>query len=233
MMVWRKININKLKEYQHNNILIVVITNVIIVQKKSKLKWDSHLNANRNAKPKGLPSTDSKPRANEPSSLLWTCNDCTNEIEWLPSGGPRFKENMPRKCRINSRKRRYNKSRTNKQMYIHKYVPTTTITTSVGRKYQGNMVAIEKKNEEKLFNIVEPFTMSMNEQPPLWPLAHVLDPREREELWVIKYKYSLWKDFSKRDNNHVAEWNSRVREEHEREVKSLKIIKHQDTLWGG
>ncbi len=68
-------------------------------------------------------------------------------------------------------------------------MPTTTITTSVGRKYQGNMVAIEKKNEEKLFN-VELLTMSMNEQPPLWPLAHLLDLKEREELWVIKYRYS-------------------------------------------
>jgi hypothetical protein len=38
MMVWRKININKLKEYRHNNTLVVIITNVIIVQKKSKLK---------------------------------------------------------------------------------------------------------------------------------------------------------------------------------------------------
>jgi hypothetical protein len=111
-------------------------------------------------------------------------------------------------------------------------VPTTTITTSVGRKYQGNMVVVEKKNEEKLFN-VELLIMSMNEQPPLWPLAHLLDSREREELWVMKYRYNLWKDFSKRDNNCVAEWNSKAREECEREVKSLKIIKHQDTLWGG
>jgi len=88
---------------------------------------------------------------------------------------------MPRKCRIKSRKRRYNKSRTIKQLYYHKYVPVTIITTSVGRKYQGNMVVEEKKSEEKFFN-GELLTMPMNEQPPLWPLAHLLDLREREEL---------------------------------------------------
>lgn len=95
---------------------------------------------------------------------------------------------MLRKCRINSRKRHYNKSRTIEQLYSHKYVPTTTITTSVGRQYQGNMVATKKKSEEKLFNI-ELLTMPMNERPPFWPLAHLLDPGEREELWVIKYRY--------------------------------------------
>ncbi len=86
-----------------------------------------------------------------------------------------------------------------------------------------------RKMKRNFFN-VEILTMLMNEQPPLWPLAHLLDPREREEAWVIKYRYNLWKDFSKRDNNRVAEWNSRAREEHERQVTNLKIIKHQDTL---
>jgi hypothetical protein len=107
-----------------------------------------------------------QPRPNKPSSLLWNNNDCTDEIKWLPSGEPRFKENMPRKCRIKSRKRCYNKSRTTKRLYSHKYVPTTIITSSVGRKYQGNMVVEEKKSEEKLFN-GELLTMPMNEHPPL------------------------------------------------------------------
>jgi hypothetical protein len=184
-----KVIINKLKEYQHNNTPIVIMTNVVTVQKKYKLKWDSHHNANHNVKLKGLPSIDSKPRPNK-HALLWTSNDYINEIKWLPSGEPRFKENMLRKCRIKSRKRCYNKSRTTKQLYSHKYVPTTTITTSVGRNYQRNMVVEEKKSEEKLFN-GELLTMLMNEQPPFWPLAHVLDPREREELWFIKHRYKL------------------------------------------
>jgi hypothetical protein len=81
------------------------MTNVIIVQKKSKLKWDFHLSANHYAKPKRLPWTISKPRPNGPSSQLWTNNDCIDESEWLPSSEPRFKENMPKKCRINSRKK--------------------------------------------------------------------------------------------------------------------------------
>jgi hypothetical protein len=49
----------------------------------------------------------------------------------------------------------------------------------------------------------------------------------------MKHRYNLWKDFSTRDNNHVVEWNSRAKEEREIKVRSLKIIKHQDTLWGG
>jgi hypothetical protein len=40
-------------------------------------------------------------------------------------------------------------------------VPATIITTSVGRKYQGNMVVEEKKSEGKFFN-GELLTMPMN-----------------------------------------------------------------------
>jgi hypothetical protein len=109
-------------------------------------------------------------------------------------------------------------------------VSTTTITPSVRKKYQGNMVVTYKKNEEKLFN-GELVIMPMNEQPPFWPLAYLLDPRENKELWVIKHRYYLWKDFSERNNNHVEEWNSKARKECEK--KSLKVITHQDTLWGG
>jgi hypothetical protein len=52
------------------------------------------------------------------------------------------------------------------------------------------MIVIEKKSEEKLFN-GELLTMPMNEQPPFWPLAHLLNPRDREELWVTKHSYYL------------------------------------------
>jgi hypothetical protein len=58
---------------------------------------------------------------------------------------------MPRKCRRNSKKKCYNKSRTIEQLYFHKYVPITTITPSVRRKYQGNILQ-QKRNEEKFFN---------------------------------------------------------------------------------
>jgi uncharacterized protein YlzI (FlbEa/FlbD family) len=100
-----------------------------------------------------LPWTNSKPRPNKPSSLLWINNNYIDEIKWLPSGELRFKEKMPRKCRINSRKRCYIKSRTIEQLYSHKYVPTTTIAISVGRKYQGNMVVVKKKSKEKHLNV--------------------------------------------------------------------------------
>lgn len=93
------------------------------------------------------------------------------------------------------------------------------------------MVDAKKKSEKKIFT-GELVTMSMNEQPPLQALAHLLDPKEIKKPWVIKHRYCLWKDFLKRDNNYVAKWNSKAREEREREVRSLKIIKHQDTLQG-
>jgi len=69
------------------------MTNVIIVQKKSKLRWDSH----HKAKLKGLPWTNSKPRPNKPNSLLWTSNDYIEKIEWLPTSEPKFKKNKPKK----------------------------------------------------------------------------------------------------------------------------------------
>ncbi len=58
------------------------------------------------------------------------------------------------------------------------------------KKNQRNMVVTKKKSEEKFFN-GELLVMPMNEQPPFWPLAHLLDPRKREELWVIKHRYYL------------------------------------------
>ncbi len=134
-----KVNINKLKEYWHNDTPVIVTKNVVTIQKKSRLKWDFHCNA----KPKGLPWINSKPRPNKPSLLLWTSNNCTDEIKWLPSGKPRFKENMPRKCKINSRNKHYNKLKTTKQLYTkqlysHKYVLTTTYYKcgkKISRKY--------------------------------------------------------------------------------------------------
>jgi hypothetical protein len=43
------------------------------------------------------------------------------------------------------------------------------------------MVVVKKKIEEKFFN-GEFLIMPMNEQPALWPLAHLLDPRERRTM---------------------------------------------------
>jgi hypothetical protein len=33
--------------------------------------------------------------------------------------------------------------------------------------------------------------MPMDEQQPLWPLVHLLNPRKQEALWTIKHRYSL------------------------------------------
>jgi hypothetical protein len=44
-------------------------------------------------------------------------------------------------------------------------VPTSTITPSVRKKIQGNMVVAKKEHDEKFFN-GELLIMPMNEQPP-------------------------------------------------------------------
>jgi hypothetical protein len=58
-----KVNINKLKEYQHSD--TYHYDKCSYYTKEAKSRWDSY----RNAKLKILPWTDSKPRPNEPSSL--------------------------------------------------------------------------------------------------------------------------------------------------------------------
>jgi hypothetical protein len=39
-------------------------------------------------------------------------------------------------------------------------------------------------------------------------------------LEAIKYKYHVWKDYSKRDNEWIVEWNARTREVNKREIRS-------------
>ncbi len=65
--------------------------------------------------------------------------------------------------------------------------------------------------------------MPMDEQQPLWPLLHLLNPREQEELWAIKHMYSLCRDFARQDNEHIDEWNYRAQEVWDREIKRKKI----------
>ncbi len=125
------------------------MANVVTVQKKSKSKWDFH----HNAKPKWLPWTNSKPRPNKPSSMLWTHNNCTKEIKWMPISEPN-KDNMPRKYGENSRKRLYNhKLGTIKQLYSHKYVPTTIVTPSV-RKKTKEIWLLQRRKMRKIFLLV-------------------------------------------------------------------------------
>jgi hypothetical protein len=52
------------------------------------------------------------------------------------------------------------------------------------------MVATKKKGEEKHLN-GELLTLPINEQPPLWPLAHLQNPRKRNHLWAIKQRYNF------------------------------------------
>jgi hypothetical protein len=98
--------------------------------------------------------------------MLWTNNNCTEEIEWMPISEPRFKIT----CQENVRKVQGKGFITINQELLR---PTTTITPSV-KKRKGNMVVAKKKSEKKLLN-GELLTMPMNEQPTFWPLAHLLD----------------------------------------------------------
>jgi len=54
--------------------------------------------------------------------------------------------------------------------------------------------------------------MPMDEQHSLWPLLHLLNPREQDKLWAIKHMYSLCTNFVKENNEHIDEWNSGAQE---------------------
>ncbi len=60
--------------------------------------------------------------------------------------------------------------------------------------------------------------MPLNELWPLWPLQPLLSHKDIEELKTIKQIYYLWKDQFGRDDNQVAEWNSKTRKVCEREA---------------
>ncbi len=40
----------------------------------------------------------------------------------------------------------------------------------------------------------------------------------------------MWKDYSKRDNECVVKWNARLRDVHEREIRSKTIVAKQGVL---
>jgi hypothetical protein len=69
--------------------------------------------------------------------------------------------------------------------------------------------------------------MPMNELHPIWPLKQLLCPQELIELKVIKHRYHMWKDYSKRDNERIAKWNVRTREVHEKEICNRVIVAKQ------
>ncbi len=67
----------------------------------------------------------------------------------------------------------------------------------------------------------------MNESHHVWPLKQLLCPKELTELKAIKHKYHMWKNYSKRKNEQIAEWNARAREVHEREIYSRMVATKQ------
>jgi len=62
------------------------------------------------------------------------------------------------------------------------------------------------------------FNMPMNESRHIWPLEQLLCSQELTKLKAIKHIYHVWKDYSKRNNEQIVEWNARTREAHEREI---------------
>ncbi len=88
-----RVNINKLKKYHHGETPTFIMT--IIVNIKGRVK--SVQKKNEHATPTNLPWTNCKTRPKELEPELWSKNDDMDEIEWLPSGKPRFKEVKTRK----------------------------------------------------------------------------------------------------------------------------------------
>jgi hypothetical protein len=72
--------------------------------------------------------------------------------------------------------------------------------------------------------------MPMNEPRPIWLLEQLLCLQELVELKGIKHRYHMWKDYSKRNNGHITEWNARTREVHERKIYSKAIATKQGVL---
>jgi hypothetical protein len=72
-----------------------------------------------------------------------------------------------------------------------------------------------RKNRKAITKILEtPF----NELWPIWPLDTLLNLEELIKLKKIKHHYYLWKTCSRRDNEHVSEWNAQTRK-----IYGLKI----------
>jgi hypothetical protein len=42
--------------------------------------------------------------------------------------------------------------------------------------------------------------------------------------------YSLWKDFARRNNEHIAKWNSKAWEEWVRKIRKKKVAVEQEVL---
>jgi hypothetical protein len=120
-----RVNISKLKKYHYNETLTIIITIVVNIEGRVK----SICRKNECTTPTNLPWTDRKTKPKELVLKLWNINDGTNDIKWLPSGKPRFKEVKPKKCNYNSRRHKYvGMSRTLAQLYPPRFVPTILLT---------------------------------------------------------------------------------------------------------
>jgi hypothetical protein len=89
----------------------------------------------------------------------------------------------------------------------------------MNKRFKLNAPTMRKQIEEHSNNL---FIMPMDEQQPFWPLLHLLSPRVQEELWAIKHRYSLWKSFVGQYNECIIKWNSRAREERDKEITKKK-----------
>jgi len=126
-----RINIDKLKKCCHGETLTIIMTIIVNIRRRVKLVQKK----NENTKPTNLPLSNHKTKPNKFKLELWSKNDGIDEIEWLPSGKPRFKEVKLRKHNYNSKKHKYMKaSRTLGQLYPPKFVPTIAINKNMNRR---------------------------------------------------------------------------------------------------
>jgi hypothetical protein len=127
-----KVNINKLKKCRHGETPTIIMTIVVNIRRRAKLVQKK----NENTKPTDLPWSNHKTKPNKLRLELWSKSDSTDEIEWLPSGKPRFKEVTPRKHNHNSRKHKFMRmSRTLGQPYPPKFVSTIVVNKNMNRSF--------------------------------------------------------------------------------------------------
>ncbi len=69
--------------------------------------------------------------------------------------------------------------------------------------------------------------MPMNESCVVWPLEQILCPHELAELKTIKHKYHVWKDYSKKDNEQIVEWNTKARKVRDKEICNIIVVTKQ------
>jgi hypothetical protein len=205
----KRVNINKLKTYHHNNPPTnVIIMDVIVDTRHSGKK--PNFPPNLHTKPNNLPWIDPKP--------IKTFND--NDIEWIEKEDSR--SGIPRMSK-NERLRKF--SHKGRKKIIVLLYPRYYVSEKGNHK--NKKVGLEPRLARVKETMHDMFNMPMNESHPIWPLEHLLCSQKLTKLKAIKHRYHVWKDYSKRNNEQIVEWNAITREAREKEIRTKVVAAKQ------